>query len=109
MKTRTDPWKSFDRAAFGFARDDIVEVPLEALHVRYPGNLKNAEHDVQMPAMARRVLRNAPPIEVSLRDGRLDIEDGHHRFVAARLLGRRVLMATVQNIHDNPIYVILGY
>jgi hypothetical protein len=96
-----------DRAAFGFVRDDVIEVPLEKLHVRYAGDLEGAEDDVRTPAMARRVLSKAPPIAVSLRNGRLDIEDGHHRFVAARILGRSTLLAVVQEIHDNPIDAIL--
>lgn len=98
-----------DRAAFGFVQGDTVKVPVEALHVRYTGDLENAEDEVPTAAVARRVLRGAPPISVSLRDGLLHIEDGHHRFVSARLLGRHTISAIIQDIHDNPIDAILEH
>ena len=48
-----------DRAAFGFVQGDTVKVPVEALHVRYTGDLENAEDEVPTAAVARRVLRGS--------------------------------------------------
>jgi len=109
--SRTDlermPTDDLDRAAFGFGIDDVIEVAVAELHVRYPGDMENAEHSVRTLSQARHVLREAPPIDVSLRGGVLCLEDGHHRYVAARLLGRPTLTAVVKDISDNPIDRIL--
>ncbi len=102
------PTDELDRAAFGFARDDVIEVPVDEIRIRYAGDLENAEYSVRTASQARRVLEDAPPVEVVLRGGALDLEDGHHRYVAARLLGLESLTAVVRDIDDNPINAILS-
>ena len=99
------PTDVLDRAAFGFSSEDVFLVPLSELHVIYQTDLENAESDVQTVAQARKVLRNAPPIDVALRGGRFEIEDGHHRYVAARILRHPSILARV-TIKDNPILAL---
>jgi hypothetical protein len=105
------PTEQLDRVAFGFASGDVLDVPINAIHIRYAGDLEQAQTDLRRGGgwdVARaRQYSGAPPVEAALRDGRLELEDGHHRYVAARILGRPILRARV-TIHDNPINVILS-
>ncbi len=95
-----------DREAFGFASGDVIKVPLDAIHIKYAADLEDAEGDVAKMAVARAVLERAEPVEIALRGGRFELEDGHHRYVAARMLKKKTLDAAIE-IHDNPITEIL--
>ena len=92
-----------DRAVFGFTTDDITRVPLDLIEVKYPGNLEAAEYEVTDPEMWRPHLRE--PIEVQYKGGVFYIEDGHHRYVAAKRLGETSILASIQP-DDNPIIAL---
>jgi hypothetical protein len=101
------PTEVLDREAFGFASGDTIKVPLDAIHIKYQADLEDAESDVASVAMARVIFERAEPVDLALRNGQLELEDGHHRYVAARMLGKKTLKAIV-DIHDNPITEILA-
>lgn len=101
------PTAVLDQAAFGLSSGDLLDLDVADIVVRYPGDLESAEAEVTGPAQARAVLQSKDPIEVALRGGRFELEDGHHRLVAARMLGRRTLPAVIE-IHDNPILALRG-
>lgn len=121
------------RAAFGVASDDEVLVPPSKLRIRWKADLANANEDMRRGilrhqvenetgittgairghaptprAWAEAVLLNAPPVDVDIVDakGTYVLQDGHHRYVAAKLL-RRPLRAVVQ-VKTNPIDAILA-
>jgi hypothetical protein len=98
-----------DEAAFGFKSGDVVLLPLSAIHIVYPDDLESAEADIptRRDALAVRRAFGRLPVEVHLRDGLFDLEDGHHRYVALRMLGDKSIWAEIE-IKDNPIDVILG-
>ena len=98
------PTAVLDRAAFGFASGDVIELPVHQIHIRYADDLENAQHEVRTEAQARRYLEVAKkkPVEVYLRGGEFDLDDGHHRYVSAVMLKQSTLRARVE-IKDNPI------
>jgi len=96
-----------DREAFGFVSGETLAVPLGEIHIKYVVDLEDAEGDVTSVAVARAILARKIPVEIALRRGRLELEDGHHRYVAAKMLGKKSLHAVVE-IHDNPITEILA-
>jgi hypothetical protein len=95
-----------DREAFGFVSGEMLAVPVDEIHIKYKGDLENAESEITTVTLARRLLDRRISVEISLRHGRLELEDGHHRYVAAKMVGRKTLDAFV-DIHDDPITKIL--
>lgn len=100
----TLPTDALDRAAFGFTSGSLLTLHWSQIQIRYPGDLENVRHAVRTSKDARERL-SGPPIDVSFRKGHFELEDGHHRWWAARMLNR-TLHARVQQIDDNPIVAI---
>jgi hypothetical protein len=97
-----------DRMAFGYVSGDELRVAPDDLRIRWPGDLEN-------PANLHRTRGDAwvdsvdltDPVDVSVRtDGNLYLEDGHHRYYAARQRGEQ-LNARV-DIEGKPIGRILA-
>jgi len=103
------PIEVLDKEAFGFESGEAIMLPLDAIHIRYPGDLESAKADVRTrkDALAIRRVHGRLPVKVALRGGLFELEDGHHRYVAARMLGDKKIWAEV-DIKDNPISVLLG-
>ncbi len=99
-----------DKMAFGFASGDVRNVPVSKLH---PTNddIENAVYKASRypggPRAWAKSVDFSEPIEVVLRRGKLEVKNGHHRYYAARLLGKKTIRATVE-IDDNAIDAILG-
>jgi hypothetical protein len=118
-----------DRAAFGYARGDLVTLPWEQIRIVHGADLADARYQQQQllvkqpsgafkPARsakdwARAVLKNAPPVDVEYRDAHgvfpagFVLYDGHHRWLAAKTLGVP-LAAKVRQIDAKPIEAILA-
>jgi len=97
-----------DCVAFGVVSDEVVTLTADRLQVRYPGDLDCAEHDLRAngPCPVETV-DLSEPIDVSVDEsGCFLIEDGHHRYVAARARGCS-LMAKIE-IKGNPVRAILA-
>jgi hypothetical protein len=97
-----------DRMAFGVVSGDIVELSPDQIRIKYPGEIENPEYKFQRGGMAwARSVDLSEPVEVSINnDGQYELEDGHHRWFAARLTGRK-LRAEVE-IKANTIDFILA-
>ena len=97
------PTERLDYAAFG-VRPGVQDVNLDRLEIRYDADLEQAWY-----ALRRNPHGWVPylgvPISVSVRDGHWYIEDGHHRYLTAKGLGRKTLPAEVE-VHDNPILAL---
>lgn len=96
-----------DQMAFGYQSDQVIEVDPFGLHV-YLSDMENAEHKFALWGMDWvRSVDLSEPIQVSVRgDGRLWLEDGHHRTFCARRLNKK-LQAIVE-IKANPVLAILN-
>lgn len=99
--------EDLDMMAFGFHSGDLLEVHPESLTVIYDDDLENARDQAEREGweLWAKKVDLSDPIEVKLKHGRLQIEDGHHRYLAAKILGSSLL--AIVEIWDNPIEKIL--
>jgi hypothetical protein len=123
-----------DRMAFGFASGDVVEIQPIKISIVYHTDMEYARADAEdwcikavrrkgrrwddAPYEARqglmrewaegvyaRVAAKNNPAEVWLKNGQFELQDGHHRFLAAATLGKPLLCEVT--VKDNPIDAIL--
>jgi hypothetical protein len=99
------PIELLDKAAFGFTTGDLIQVSLKRLATPFVCDLKGAYADVwEFPRRWISALKK--PVNVRFFHGRLELVDGHHRYVTALVLGRKTLPAIV-GVEDNPIVAIM--
>lgn len=94
-----------DRAAFGVAEGDTIEIPIDEVGIVYPEDLVGAEYDVQHRPWKWKPYINEP-VEFKYRQGRVVLSDGHHRYTLRKMLGRKTITGVMLRIHDNPIKAI---
>jgi len=96
-----------DQLAFGYQGDQQIEVDPWGLHV-YLTDMENAEHKFDLWGMDWvRSVDLSEPIQVSIRgDGKLWLEDGHHRTFCARR--RNEKLQAIVEIKANPVLCILN-
>lgn len=108
MKRVLDEGDTLDRLAFGFAVGDVLLLAPEQIGVQYEGDLENVAWAIRKaggPLRWAKTVKLRTPIEVLYKKGRFWIEDGHHRWTAAKILGKK-LRARVVRIDDNPLLAI---
>lgn len=95
-----------DQLAFGYQDDQIVELDPDQINIQYT-DLENPEALYAKYGMKWvRSVDFSEPVDVSIKeDGKLYLEDGHHRYFAAKKLGRK-LMCKIQ-IKGSPVRYIL--
>lgn len=101
---------TLDRWAFGVAGGEVVRLDPGDLTIIHADDLANARHQAgRYPGGPKRWARSvslAEPVDVNVtRPGEFVLEDGHHRYLAAQLSGRR-LSAEIK-IKGRPIEVLL--
>jgi hypothetical protein len=81
-----------DRAAFGFTEDDVKQLMPDQIEIKWTRDYNAAVWDQRRSGMAPREWARrvdlSEPIDVSYEGGRFVVEDGHHRYYAAKLLKR---------------------
>jgi hypothetical protein len=103
-----DEGDALDRWAFGFAVGDIITLMPDQIGIQYEGDLENPEGAIEGvgdPVAWARSVSLRKPIDVTYRQGRFWVEDGHHRWTAARILKKK-LRCKVVKIDDNPILAL---
>ena len=96
-----------DKLAFGI-QAGLQPVRPEQLTVRFEDDLENAVYQAQQNGGVQRWAQTvdlSEPIEVRYIDGKLVIWDGHHRYLAAKTLGKPLTMDL--EIHENPVKAIM--
>lgn len=82
-----------DRLAWGYASGDLVEIKATQIKIKYPGDMEFAQatfDDGGMPWV--RSVDLSEPVDVSINaEGVLELEDGHHRYLAALKLGKKLI------------------
>lgn len=103
-----------DRLAFGFADIDITTLNPKQLSIKWKDDLENVKYEIQKTGLNPKVwaskINLSEPIDVSYEKNKFFIEDGHHRFVAAKILNKPLNVNL--EIKTNPITIIapkLGY
>jgi len=83
--------EALDKAAFGFTEDEITELQPQQLKVKYKADLENVLWQIKQSGLSKKqwaeTVSLETPIEVSYAKGKFYIEDGHHRYYAAKILG----------------------
>lgn len=97
-----------DRMAFGFCDSDIKTISPEKLNVRWHADMENPKTAIKNFISNGGTKRGwaesidlSEPIQLSYKDGKFFIEDGHHRYTAALILGVNLKVDEVI-FRDNP-------
>lgn len=81
-----------DRMAFGFSAGDIKTLMPSQLHIKWKDDWNGVKWEQQKSGLSSREwaqkINIDKPIEVSYEHGKFYIEDGHHRFFAAKVLNK---------------------
>lgn len=108
--------EALDRAAHGFSVDDIKTLLPNQLNIKWKDDYENVIYEVQRGAERNNIPFNkykviwskrvnlTEPIEVAFERGKFYIEDGHHRYFAAKTLG--LPLNVDLTIKMNPIKVL---
>lgn len=97
-----------DRMAFGYVGDQEIEIDPNDISIKWHDDLGNPEYKFDLGGMDWvNSVDFSEPVELSISvPGKIELEDGHHRWFAAKKLGRK-LRGIIQ-IKGNPINVILA-
>lgn len=97
--------EALDRAAYGFSSEDIKEIEPGKLNIKWKTDLENVFWEQKKSGLTPKEyalkISLEEPIDVSYEKGKFFIEDGHHRYFAAKVL-RKPLKLNLE-IKDNPI------
>lgn len=95
---------TLDRMAFGFSRNDIQKMYPENLNIKWEEDLKNVIVEQKASGLSEtewaQNINLEEPIDVIFEDGVFKIDDGHHRYYAALILGKPLNVSL--EIKDNP-------
>lgn len=96
---------TLERMAFGFARKDITRLSPQQLQIEWRDDLNNAIREQEQSGLSKeewaRQIDLSEPIVVFYEDGVFKVDDGHHRYYAALILGKD-LAVNVNWINDKP-------
>lgn len=98
----------FDKLAFGFSVDDVIQVPLKNLKIKYKMDMKNVIGYNMKDYFKGVSFSDLPPIDVIYEKGKFYISDGHHRYGYAKELKLKNINVRIEDIKDNPI-ITLGF
>jgi len=104
------PISLLDRVAFGFDAEAMTQIDPKLLHIKWKDDIDQVKYEVEKSGLTPREwgrkIDLSEPIDVSYSNGKFWIEDGHHRYFAAKALGEP-LNANVE-INEKPIPKIVG-
>ena len=107
--------EALDRAAHGFAESDVKELMPNQLHIKWFDDLKDVKWEIEKKGISNleyaQSIDLSEPIDVSYERGRgrtpkFYIEDGHHRYYAAKIL-KKPLKVNL-DIKVNPMKKLAG-
>jgi hypothetical protein len=108
------PIEMLDRLAHGFSEDDLKELSPKDLNIKWKDDWDNVKWEVKKSGLSPKKwsqkINLTEPIDVVFENGKFFIDDGHHRFFAAKTLNKSLPINL--EIKDNPITKLtpnLGY
>ncbi len=105
--------ESLDRLAFGFTAEDIKTLTPNQLNIKWKEDLDNVKFEQEKSGLSKiewaKKINISEPIDVSYEKNKFYIEDGHHRYYAAKILNLPLNVSL--QIKQNPVVKIsdLGY
>lgn len=105
--------ETLDRLAHGFSEEDIKQLNPQDLKIRWKDDLENVKYEIKKsgitPKQWASKINLTEPIDVSYWEDKSHkrgfyIEDGHHRYVAAKILNKPLNVNL--KIKVNPIKII---
>lgn len=106
--------KTLDMAAFGFNEDTIKSIMPKDLNIKWKDDYNNVVWEQNKSGKNKEQwaseINLSKPIDVSFSKGKFWLEDGHHRYYAAKIL-KKPLKVNLE-IKENPILKLaptLGY
>jgi hypothetical protein len=97
--------EALDRAAFGFTGDDIKELMPNQLNIKWKDDWENVKWEQNKSGLTPRAYSSKisleEPIDVIFEKGKFWIDDGHHRYFAAKTLNKPLKVNL--EIKQNPI------
>lgn len=98
------PTDMLDRWAFGFD-ETMNQITPKELNIKWKEDYKNVLYEIKKSGLSPKVwadrINLSEPIEVSYDGNNFNIEDGHHRYMAAKILNKPLNMEL--EIKANPI------
>ncbi len=95
---------TLDRMAFGFSRSDIKQLSPNDLKIKWQDDMNNVineqKNSGKSPQDWARSIDLTEPIDVIYENGVFKIDDGHHRFYAAKILNKMLNVSL--EIKDKP-------
>ena len=97
--------ETLDRAAFGFTDEDIKTLMPKQLNIKWKDDLENVIWEQEKSGLSKqdwaKKIKLTEPIDVSYENDKFWIEDGHHRYWAAKIL--KLPLNVNLEIKQNPI------
>ena len=102
------PTNMLDKIAFGFDDSDIKTLNPKQLKIKWYDDLDNVIWEQQKSGLNKvewaKKINLSEPIDVSYEKNKFYLEDGHHRYYAARILGKDLNVNL--EIKMNPVLAI---
>jgi hypothetical protein len=104
------PIELLDKAAYGFSVDEIKTLLPKQLNIKWKDDFDNVKYEQQKtgltPTEWSKKINLSEPIDVSYEKDKFWIEDGHHRYFAAKTLN--LPLNVILTIKQNPIIKLGG-
>jgi hypothetical protein len=97
----------WDKLAFGISSGETIKLPLDYISLVYFEDVTEASNKSGPEYFNNADPEELPPVQVKIQDGIFKLEDGHHRYIYSKNLGKDTISVTV-SIFDNP-FNYLGY
>lgn len=96
---------ALDLAAFGFTEESIKVLSPKNLHIKWKDDLENVYYEIKhtklTPLEWSKKINLSEPVDVSFDGKKFNLEDGHHRYFAAKTLKKKLNI--LLEIRANPI------
>jgi hypothetical protein len=96
---------ALDLAAFGFTEESVKVLSPKNLHIKWKDDLENVYYEINhsklSPLEWSKKINLSEPVDVSFDGKKFYLEDGHHRYFAAKTLKKKINVKL--EIKANPI------
>jgi hypothetical protein len=107
------PIKELDMMAFGCHNGQILTMPCSKIKIVHLADMADAYQKMEAwcknnkatPIMWAKQVSQSTPVDIDYQNGRFQLGDGHHRYLAAKLL--KIPLTCIVTVKDKPVQAIL--